>query len=278
MTEILSHEAEFLSMSFYGSVVLIIIWETISPRRELSKPTWIRWFNNTALWLINCIILKGISTSIITAVSVVAVREQFGLMHFLPLNELFALIVGFVCLDLFAVLKHRLFHEIPLLWRFHQVHHSDLDCDVSTSLRLHPLDALVDYIIWTGMVISLGPSPLAVFCYTSFSQATNAFRHGNVNIPVPIDRVMRLLLVTPDVHRIHHSSIRRETNSNYGVIFSCWDRLMGTYCSESGHTQNDMVIGLEYFRGDKELWLPKILLQPFRKKSQEFNRILKTTV
>ena len=266
MTDLfLTNEAVVLSIAFYGSILLAIFWETFLPRRRLSKPTWIRWLNNAGLWLINAALMKWLMIGLTLSITIYAEQHEIGLLRILSPSEPVAIVFGLLLLDFFSAVKHRLFHVVPLLWRIHMVHHSDLDCDVSTSLRLHPLDVLVDNILWIMIVIAVGASPLTVLLYTLLILALNPIRHSNVHIPDRIERFLRLFVVTPDYHRIHHSSIKRETNSNYGVIFPWWDWLMQTYCAEPAHGQLEMTIGLKYFRGDGELWLPKMLAQPFRR-------------
>jgi len=264
---LLVNEAVVLSIGFYGSLLLVIFWETFSPRRRLSKPTWIRWLNNAGLWLINTALLQWLVFGVALSITLYAEQHEIGLLRILSPPEPVAIIVGMLLLDFLSTVKHRLFHEVPLLWRVHLVHHSDLDCDVSTSLRLHPLDVLIDYILWIMIVIAVGASPVTVVLYYFLEFSLNSIRHGNVCIPDRIERFLRMFIVTPDFHRTHHSSIKRETNSNYGVIYPWWDWLMQTYCAEPVRGQQGMTIGLEYFRSDVELWLPKILAQPFRRQA-----------
>lgn len=211
--------------------------------------------------------MKWLLIGLTLSITIYAEQHDIGLLRILSLSEPAAIVFGLLLLDFLAAIKHRLFHVIPWLWRIHIVHHSDLDCDVSTSLRLHPLDVLIDNILWIMAVIAVGASPLTIVLYTFLTLILNPIRHGNVCIPDRMEHFLRLFLVTPDYHRTHHSSIKHETNSNYGVIFPWWDWLMKTYCAEPAHGQQEMKIGLEYFRGDEELWLPKLLTQPFRKQT-----------
>lgn len=265
MNLVLTNGAVLLSTGFYGSILLAIIWETLAPRRRLSKPTWIRWLNNAGVRLISVALMRWLLIGLTLSISIYAEQHEVGLLHIFSPSEPVAIILGFLLLDFFATFKHRLFHIVPLLWRVHVVHHSDLDCDVSTSLRSHPLDFLIDSILWVMFIIAVGASPFTILLYNLITIALNPIRHGNVHIPDHIERFLRLFVVTPDYHRIHHSSIKRETNSNYGAVFPWWDWLMQTYCAEPAYGQQEMRIGLEYFRDNEELWLPKMLTQPFRK-------------
>jgi sterol desaturase/sphingolipid hydroxylase (fatty acid hydroxylase superfamily) len=166
-------------------------------------------------------------------------------------------------LDLSIYLQHVLHHAIPLLWRLHMVHHSDLDFDVTTGLRFHPLEIIISMVIKLAAVVALGPPALAVLVFQVALNATSMFNHGNVYLPLKIDRVLRLFVVTPEMHRVHHSAIKRETNSNFGFSFPWWDRLLGTYCAQPAKGHEGMTIGVEHLRDPTRLTLPRLIVMPF---------------
>src|SRR4030042_3453827 len=160
-----------------------------------------------------------------------------------------------------------IFHFIPTFWRLHRVHHTDLDFDVTTGVRFHPIEILLSMGIKMATVVVLGPSAIAVVLFEVLLNATSMFNHGNVQLPGPIDRVLRLVVVTPEMDRVHHSVLIRETNSNFGFNLPWWDRLLGTYRAQPEAGHEGMTIGIEQFRDTRELGLDKMLLQPFLRKT-----------
>jgi sterol desaturase/sphingolipid hydroxylase (fatty acid hydroxylase superfamily) len=174
------------------------------------------------------------------------------------------LVASVILLDLAIYFQHVLFHALPLLWRLHRMHHADLDIDVSTGLRFHPVEILLSMVIKFAMVIALGAPAIAVLVFEILLNATSMFNHSNVRIPDTFDRLLRLFVVTPDMHRVHHSVLSRETNSNFGFNLPWWDRLFGTYRAQPAAGHEAMIIGIEQFRDPRELGLDRMLLQPFR--------------
>ena len=260
----LENEALWLSIALYGSILVALFWETLSPRRQLTKSTWVRWVNNAGIWLLDATLQRWLVMGFALATAAYAAQHNWGLLRTVALPEPVAIALGIFLLDFLCTLKHRLFHEVPLLWRVHALHHSDLDCDVSTSLRHHPLDYLIDGLISLLIVIAVGASPVTLLIFYLIVLAHNSLRHANIYISENIDQVLRLFVVTPDFHRTHHSCVEEETNSNYGLIFPWWDWMMRTYCAKPLKGQQGFRIGLRYFRGNEELWLPAMLTQPFR--------------
>jgi sterol desaturase/sphingolipid hydroxylase (fatty acid hydroxylase superfamily) len=175
-----------------------------------------------------------------------------------------AFVLSLVVLDLAIWLQHRLFHAVPLFWRLHRVHHADLDFDVTTGARFHPLEILLSMLFKLTVVAALGAPALAVLAFEVLLNATSMFNHGNVRLPASVDRILRLAVVTPDMHRVHHSIDPRETNSNFGFNLPWWDRLFGTYRAQPAAGHDAMTIGIGQFRAPRELWLDRMLLQPFR--------------
>ena len=193
-----------------------------------------------------------------------AEERGWGLFNMVALPVWLELLLALFLLDLAIYLQHRLFHYVPVLWRLHRMHHADLDVDVTTGARFHPVEILLSLGIKFLVVVPLGAPPLAVLLFEIALNATSMFNHTNVWLPPAIERLLRWLVVTPDMHRVHHSIIRRETDSNFGFNFPWWDRLFGTYRPrpEAGHEA--MTLGTEQFRNSKELRLDRMLTQPFR--------------
>jgi sterol desaturase/sphingolipid hydroxylase (fatty acid hydroxylase superfamily) len=173
-------------------------------------------------------------------------------------------VVSVIVLDLAIYLQHVLFHAVPALWRLHRMHHADLEFDVTTGLRFHPIEILLSMMIKLAVVAALGTPAVAVLIFEVLLNATSMFSHSNVRIPLGLDRVLRWFVVTPDMHRVHHSILSRETNSNFGFNVPWWDRLFGTYRPQPAAGHETMTIGIEQFRDPRELGLDRMLLQPFR--------------
>jgi len=238
----------------------------LQPRRELTVPAWARWLNNAGLWLTGLVVKYWLLAGLTFSVPFYIEKHQIGLMHNLDLSAPAKMVCSVLLLDLLATLKHRLFHILPALWRLHSVHHSDVDCDFSTALRSHPLDSLVDGLMTLFILMLVGAPPEAALVFFLIVLSVNPLRHANVRIAPAAERVLRLFVVTPDFHRVHHSSVVAETNSNFGGIFPWWDWIMNTYRPVPSGGQGEFRIGLEYFRNRNELWLPRLLTQPFRQR------------
>ena len=188
----------------------------------------------------------------------------WGLFNMVALPPWLEFLLALFLLDLAIYLQHRLFHYVPVLWRLHQMHHTDLDVDVTTGARFHPVEILLSLCIKFLVVNPLGAPPLAVLLFEIALNGTAMFNHSNVRVPPVIERVLRLLVVTPDMHRVHHSVVRRETDSNFGFNFPWWDRLFGTYRPQPEAGHQAMTLGIEQFRDPDELRLDRMLTQPFR--------------
>jgi sterol desaturase/sphingolipid hydroxylase (fatty acid hydroxylase superfamily) len=196
--------------------------------------------------------------------AVMAEERGWGLFNNIDIPVWAAVVVSMLLLDLAIYLQHVMFHAVPGLWRLHRMHHADLDFDATTGLRFHPIEILISMGIKLAVVAALGPPAVAVLLFEVILNGTALFNHANVDLPRPVDRVLRLFVVTPDMHRVHHSIDPRETNSNYGFNLPWWDRLLGTYIAlpAKGHVQ--MEIGIEQFRTRRDLWLDRMLIQPLR--------------
>ncbi len=223
-----------------------------------------RWFTNISLLLISSALLRVIFPAAAVGAAFWAEARGWGLFHQLDVNPFLAGVLSFVVLDFAVWLEHVASHKIPLLWRIHRVHHADTGFDVTTGLRFHPLEILVSMLWKVAVVMSLGAPIISVLVFEIVLNGTSMFNHANIDIPRPVDRLLRLFLVTPDMHRVHHSSIRRETDSNYGFNFPFWDRLFRTYVAEPSQGHEKMQIGLSQFRGTHVARILWVLALPFR--------------
>jgi sterol desaturase/sphingolipid hydroxylase (fatty acid hydroxylase superfamily) len=187
-----------------------------------------------------------------------------GLLNVFQVPYPLAILLSVLALDLAIYLQHLMFHAVPLLWRLHRMHHADLDFDVTTGARFHPVEILLSMLIKFAVILVLGPPAVAVLVFEVLLNATAIFNHGNVRMPARVDAVLRWLVVTPDMHRVHHSANPRETNSNFGFNLPWWDRLFGTYRAQPQAGHDGMTIGIEQFRTARDLWLDRMLLQPLR--------------
>jgi len=250
--------------------VLMAIWETLFPRRPLNTSKNHRWFNNLGLISINTLALRFLLPVQAVGMALFVQNRSWGLLNNVSLPYWLAIVIGVVGLDFVIYLQHAMFHFIPLFWHLHRVHHTDLDFDVTTGIRFHPVEILLSMGIKMVAVVVLGPSPLAVILFEVLLNATSMFNHGNVQLPGSIDRVLRLLVVTPEMHRVHHSVLIKEYNSNFGFNLPWWDRLLGTYRAqpEAGHV--GMIIGNSSFRDPKHLTLYWLLVQPFISNSGKY--------
>ena len=248
---------------FIGVLALVAAWEVIAPRRALTDGRKRRWFTNLSLVAINTALVRLCLPVLPIGMAHIARAQGWGMLSRSDLPAWFAVVVAVVVLDFVIYLQHVLFHFVPVLWRVHRMHHTDLDLDVTSGNRFHPVEIVVSIGIKLTAVAFLGAPPPAVVGFEVLLNATAQFNHGNVRIPEAVDRWLRLLVVTPDMHRVHHSVIVRETNSNFGFNQPWWDRLCGTYRPqpELGHT--GMVIGLKEFRDPAKLNLFRLLILPF---------------
>ena len=238
------------------------LWEITAPRRQWQTPKTRRWTINLVLAGLNSLLIRVLFASSPFAAAILAREQGWGLLNNVEWPLWADGIVAVILLDLAVYLQHVLFHAIPTLWRLHMVHHSDLDFDVTTGIRFHPIEIVLSTVIKLGAVILIGASPTAVLVFEVLLNATSMFNHSNVRIPTSVDRMLRWIVVTPDMHRIHHSVIPRETNRNFGFNLPWWDRVLGTYLQSPSHSQETMTIGLEHFRDPSQLTFSGILALP----------------
>ena len=236
-------------------------WEVAAPRRSQAIGRWVRWPNNLGVVIIDTILLRLFPAAAVG--TALAGQEQgWGLLNNLPLPPWTAVIAAVIVLDLAIYFQHVLFHAVPVLWRLHRMHHADLEFDVTTGVRFHPVEILLSMVIKLGVVLALGVPALAVLIFEVLLNATSMFNHGNVLLPQRIDRVLRTIVVTPEMHRVHHSIEAPETNSNFGFNLPWWDRLFGTYRAQPAAGHAGMTIGLDLFRNIEDLRLDRMLFQP----------------
>ena len=265
MTEQLLTAEPMIRLSmFLGVLSAMMLWEFAAPRRRMQIPRLLRWSNNLLLVAIDTLCVRLLFPILAVALSLSAEANGWGLLNLWQLPEWAAILVAILVLDLAIYLQHVMFHAVPGLWRLHRMHHADLEFDATTGLRFHPLEIVLSMGIKLSVIAALGPPAVAVLLFEVLLNATAMFNHGNVRLPVNVDRLLRWLIVTPDMHRVHHSSDPRETNSNYGFSLSWWDRLLGTYVAQPRLGHDAMQIGIEQFRDTRELWFDRLLTQPFR--------------
>lgn len=261
---LLAHESAVRLAAFLLVLAAMAAWEVAAPCRRREIPRLIRWTNNLALVVLDTLILRLAFPVLAVGLALTAGERGWGLLNAVAAPAWLAVPAAIVLLDLAIYLQHVLFHAVPALWRLHRMHHADLEFDVTTGLRFHPVEIVLSMAIKLAVVAALGAPAVAVLLFEVLLNATAMFNHANVRLPARLDRVLRLIVVTPDMHRVHHSVIPAETNSNFGFNLPWWDRLLGTYraAPAAGHT--GMTIGLRAFRDRRELWLDRMLLQPLR--------------
>lgn len=245
---------------FLSVVGLMALWEFVLPYRiGANRP--LRWSNHFLLLALG----SGVARLLPFSLVFFAGFWEFGLFPWVALPTWAELILAIILMDLAIYGQHRLMHRVPVLWRLHRVHHADVFFDVTTALRFHPLEILVS-LLYKGVIIGLlGPSSLAVLIFEILLNAGALFSHSNVHLPKKIDVLMRWVIVTPNMHRIHHSEVRSECDSNYGFFLSCWDRIFGSYTPEAATDDQIMPLGIGLFQTRRENWLDRLMTQPFRR-------------
>lgn len=260
---ILAYEALIRFASFFGILILMAVWEILAPRRVLTVSKKTRWFANLGLVSIDTLALRLLLPITAVALAMLIEKRGWGILNNLGLPFWIAVVIGVVALDFVIYLQHAMFHFIPAFWRLHRVHHTDLDFDVTTGVRFHPVEILLSMGIKMAAITFLGASSLAVVIFEVVLNATSMFNHGNVLLRSGLDQRLRLLVVTPEMHRVHHSVVIKEYNSNFGFNLPWWDRLLGTYRDQPAAGHEGMVIGLAPFRDPNRLTLARLLLLPF---------------
>lgn len=249
---------------FFGIFAVMALWELMAPRRALTTSKLVRWSNNLGLVFFNSFVLRLIFPAAAVGMAVFANQQGWGLFNHREVPFLVAAVASVVIMDFIIYLQHVMVHAVPILWRFHRVHHADLDFDVTTGARFHPIEIIFSMLIKFATIMLLGPPLVAVVIFEVVLNATAMFNHSNVRLPKSIDQWLRLIVVTPEMHRVHHSINDDEANSNFGFSLPWWDRLFGTYRDQPREGHEGMTIGIHQYRKPKEVsWLPGMLALPF---------------
>jgi sterol desaturase/sphingolipid hydroxylase (fatty acid hydroxylase superfamily) len=268
---ILDHEIVIRLGFFLGILILMGLWEMVSPRRLLSTSKRARWFCNLGLLIIDTAVLRVVLPVAAVGVAIFVEDRSWGILNNIALPYWMAILFGVIGLDFVIYLQHAMFHAIPAFWRLHMMHHTDLDFDTTTGVRFHPIEILLSMVIKIAAVMVMGASATAVLIFEVLLNATSLFNHGNVRLPSHVDWVLRLFVVTPEMHRVHHSVVIRETNSNFGFNLPWWDRILGTYRDQPAAGHEGMTIGLSHFRDQNALTLPFLLILPFIRKPGKYS-------
>jgi sterol desaturase/sphingolipid hydroxylase (fatty acid hydroxylase superfamily) len=260
---LLSHEPTVRLGIFLAVFSVMALWEIALPRRVLREARATRWTNNLVLVALNTILLRVLFPTTAVALAMAAGESGTGLLNHFTFPYPVAVVLSVLFLDLVIYLQHLMFHAVPALWRLHRMHHADLDFDVTTGARFHPIEIVLSMVIKFAAIMLLGPPAVAVLIFEVVLNATAMFNHANVRIHPAWDRILRWIVVTPDMHRVHHSIDAAETNSNFGFNLPWWDRLFGTYRAQPAAGHEQMTIGIGQFRTARDLWLDRMLAIPF---------------
>lgn len=261
---VLQHEMLIRLGFFFGIFGVMAIWEVVAPRRALTVSKAVRWANNLGLVFFNSFVLRLIFPAAAVGMAAFASEQGWGIFNYYDVLPVIAVIVSVIAMDFIIYLQHVMVHAVPVLWRLHRVHHADLDFDVTTGARFHTLEIILSMLIKFATIAVLGPPVVAVVIFEVILNATAMFNHSNVYLPLGLDRVLRLFVVTPDMHRVHHSVEDDEANSNFGFNLPWWDRLFGTYRDQPRAGHQDMVIGIRTYRDPGIVsWLHGMLWLPF---------------
>jgi len=261
---IIKYEVPVRLSFFFGVFFIMALWEFIAPRRQLIVPKVMRWTNNIALVFLNSFILRLLFPAAAVGMATFAEAQGWGAFNYYDLPLVITVPVSVIIMDMVIYLQHVMVHAVPALWRLHRVHHADPDFDVTTGSRFHPLEIVLSMLIKFAVIAVLGPPVLGVIIFEILLNATAMFNHSNVRLNLAVDRVLRLFVVTPDMHRVHHSVEADETNSNFGFNLPWWDRLFGTYRAQPRAGHERMVIGIHQYNQPSQVsWLHKMLLLPF---------------
>jgi len=241
----------------------MFFWELIAPRRPLITSKAKRWFSNLGLVFIDSFAVRLIFPTALVGFALLVQQRGWGLFNQFELPALLKIVFSVLILDLVIYLQHIMFHVVPLFWRLHMIHHTDMDIDVTTGVRFHPIEIVLSMGIKMMAAILIGPPAIAVVIFEVLLNGTSMFNHGNVRYSQNIDSILRLLVVTPEMHRVHHSTIRWESNCNLGFNFPWWDRIFGTYRPQPAQGHLEMTIGLDQYKDPKKLTLLWLLVLPF---------------
>ena len=262
---ILANEPVIRLGFFIGVFTVVALWELAAPRRALTVSKALRWSSNLGLVVLNTVVIRLLFPLAAVGVAAFTSQNSWGLLNHFQVPFVFAVPLAVIAMDFVIWLQHVMVHAVPLLWRLHRVHHADLDYDLTTGARFHPLEIILSMLIKFATITVLGPPVVAVVIFEVMLNATAMFNHGNIRLPQALDRALRWVLVTPDMHRVHHSIEDDETNSNFGFSLTWWDRMFGTYREQARAGQAGMTIGIRDFTNPQEVdRLDGMLLLPFK--------------
>lgn len=263
MADLLLHNEPVIRMVIFAAVlVTMAMWEVAAPRRRQEIPRLLRWSNNLGLVIVDTILVRLTFPVVAVGLALLAEQRSWGFFNAFAAPAWFSIPASVMVLDLVIYLQHVMFHAVPAFWRLHRMHHADLEFDVTTGLRFHPIEILLSMGLKLAVVAALGPPAIAVLIFEVLLNATSLFNHSNIRIPLKLDRLLRWIVVTPDMHRVHHSIHMAETNSNFGFNLPWWDKLLGTYRPQPKEGHDAMTIGIKQFRDRRDLWLDRMLIQP----------------
>ncbi len=264
-----STEPSIRLAAFAGVFVLMATWEVFAPRRAHGVARASRWPGNFGLIALDTVALRLLFPAAAVGAALFANKRGWGLLNSVDLPPWLEIVIAFVALDLVIYAQHVLSHRVPVLWRLHRVHHSDVTLDITTGIRFHPIEILLSMAIKIAAVLALGASATAVLLFEIVLNAATMFNHANARLPLRADALLRRVLVTPDMHRVHHSTDRAETDSNFGFALPWWDRMFGTYRAQPAAGHVAMTIGVANLRDPREARLDRMLSQPFRRAGAE---------
>ena len=265
MTDFILQNESSLRLGFFLSILLFMMAvEALFPRKRRALGRGHRWFSNILLTIVDAVFVRLVFPIVAIGAAAIAAQKGWGLFNLVDLPIWLEITLVIILLDMLIYWQHVAFHHVPFLWAFHKVHHVDRDIDVTTGFRFHPIEIGISLAYKLALVVLLGVPVLAVIIFEIILNGCAMFNHSNVKLPLALDRIMRRIIVTPDMHRVHHSTVMSETNSNYGFNLSLWDRIFGSYTAQPKHGHDDMVIGLKEYQTAGPASFSWSLLLPFK--------------
>ncbi len=265
MNELLLSNEAAIRLGFFTAIfAFMATWEILAPRRTAQVTRRLRWPGNLGIVIFNTLLLRFVMPTTAVALALAGENAGWGLLQQFELPLWAGVLFAVICLDLVIYLQHVMFHAVPVLWRLHRMHHADLAFDVTTGARFHPIEIILSMLLKFTVITALGPPAVAVLLFEVLLNALAMFNHANARLPLRLDNWLRRLIVTPDMHRVHHSVIPEEANSNFGFNLAIWDRWFGTYCAQPQAGHQSMCIGIGSFRTERDLALHRMLFQPFK--------------
>jgi sterol desaturase/sphingolipid hydroxylase (fatty acid hydroxylase superfamily) len=268
---LMAHEPVVRMGFFFGVLAVIALWELVAPRRALTVSKAVRWASNLGMVFFNSFLLRLVFPTAAVGMAAFAAGHGWGAFNYFQTPAWLAVVASVVVMDFIIYLQHVMVHAVPAFWRLHRMHHADLDYDVTTGARFHPLEIFLSMLIKFATIIVLGPPIVAVVIFEVVLNATAMFNHGNIRLPLGLDRWLRWLMVTPDMHRVHHSVEDDEANSNFGFNLPWWDRLFGTYRDQPRAGHEGMTLGIHKYREPRQVaWFTGMLTLPFKGKISDY--------